>query len=152
MHSEFIGETEPQKEASHLLMRSHESIQRLVEMIASERQAILIAYMQEQVAKALGISASQLDVQQPLNYMGIDSLIAVKLRNRLRTDLEVDVPAVKFMEDFSVTSLATQVRQLLTGAQSSSMTSVCQSHIPSWDEQKAVQMDMSDGDWLEGEI
>ena len=151
MHSKFISETEPQKETAQILGRLYELIQ-TVEMSASERQALLIAYIQEQLAQAIGINASQLDVQQPLNYMGIDSLIAVKLRNRLRTDLEVDIPAVKFMEDSSVTSLATQVSEQLTNAQSSSSASVSQPHIPSLDEQKAAQTQMSDGDWLEGEL
>lgn len=128
------------------------NINRLVQATASERQAFLITYIQEQVAKAIGISASELDIQQPLNYMGIDSLIAVKLRNRLRIDLEVDVSAVKFMEDSSVASVALLVSAYLTDAQFSSTASVCQSHIPSLDEQKAAQTDTSDDDWLEGEI
>lgn len=128
------------------------NINRLVQATASERQAFLITYIQEQVAKAIGISASELDIQQPLNYMGIDSLIAVKLRNRLRTDLEVDVSAVKFMEDSSVASVALLVSDYLTDAQFSSTALVCKSHIPSLDEQKTAQTDMSDDDWLEGEI
>ena len=135
MHSEFIDETELQKEAQ-MLVQGHKLLQKLIEATASERQVILIAYIQEQIAKAVGISASQLDVQQPLNYMGIDSLIAVKLRNRVRTDLEVDVPAVKFMEDTSVVNLATQLSQQILPKEREHLS------------QKAI----SDNDWLEGEI
>ena len=135
MHSEFIDETELQKEAEQVSVQGHELLQRLIEATASERQTILTAYIQEQIAKAIGISASELDVQQPLNYMGIDSLIAVKLRNRLRTDLEVDLSAVKFMEDSSVVSLAMQLNQLLVE-----------------DREHLKQNVMSDDDWLEGEI
>lgn len=130
MHSEFVDETELQKAAGQVSVQEHTILQQLAEATANERQAILTAYIQEQIAQAIGISASELDVQQPFNFMGIDSLIAVKLRNRLRTDLEVDLSAVKFMEDSNVASLATQLNeQLLT-------------------KDKAV----SDDDWLEGEI
>lgn len=136
MHSEFVGETELQKEAAQVSVQEHDFLQQLTEATASERQAMLIAYIQEQIAKAVGISASELDVQQPLNYMGIDSLIAVKLRNRLRTDLEVDVSAVKFMEDSSVASLATQLNE----------------HLFAEDRERFKGKGMSDEDWLEGEI
>lgn len=129
MHSEFVDETELQKAAGQVSVQEHTILQQLAEATANERQAILIAYIQEQIAQAIGISASELDVQQPFNFMGIDSLIAVKLRNRLRTDLEVDLSAVKFMEDSNVASLATQLNEQLLA------------------KDKAVS-----DDWLEGEI
>ncbi|MBP5971287.1 acyl carrier protein [Brasilonema sp. CT11] len=135
MHSEFVDETEQQKEAEQVLVQGHELLQRLIEATASKRQAMLTAYIQEQIAKAIGISVSELDVQQPLNYMGIDSLIAVKLRNKLRTDLKVDLSAVKFMEDSSVASLAMQLNQLLVE-----------------DREHLRQNAVGDDDWLEGEI
>ncbi|NJM69719.1 MAG: acyl carrier protein [Scytonema sp. RU_4_4] len=135
MHSKLVGDTEPKKEVEQSIVQPHELLLKWAEITASERQALLRAYIQEQIAKAVGISACDLDVQQPLQYLGIDSLIAVKLRNRLRTDLEVDVSAVKFMEDFSVTSLATQLSE----------------QILSEDKEHLRQNAMSD-DWLEGEI
>jgi aryl carrier-like protein len=132
-----MGETE----ADQTLTQQDDLLQRLTQGTAIESQALLTTYIQEQIAQAIGISASQLDIQQPLNYMGIDSLIAVKLRNRLRTDLKVDVSAIKFMENSSVVSLAIEVS-----------ASVGQSHIPSWDEQEATLIDANDDDWLKGEI
>ncbi len=137
MHSNIMGETE----ADQTLTQQDDLLQRLTQGTAIESQALLTTYIQEQIAQAIGISASQLDIQQPLNYMGIDSLIAVKLRNRLRTDLKVDVSAIKFMENSSVVSLAIEVS-----------ASVGQSHIPSWDEQEATLIDANDDDWLKGEI
>ena len=77
------------------------------------RRKILVAYLQEQIAKLVGIEPSDVEEQQPLQYLGIDSLIAVKLRNRLRTDLSVDVSAVEFMADASLADLVTVVSQLL---------------------------------------
>ena len=79
----------------------------------SDRRKILVAYLQEQIAKLLGIKPSEVEEQQPLRYLGIDSLIAIKLRNRLRTDLSVDISAVKFMADASLTDLVVVVSQLL---------------------------------------
>ncbi|MDJ0635031.1 MAG: amino acid adenylation domain-containing protein [Xenococcaceae cyanobacterium MO_188.B29] len=79
----------------------------------SELRKVLVAYLQEQIAKLVGIEPSDVEEQQPLQYLGIDSLIAVKLRNRLRTDLSVDISAVKFMADANLTDLVVVVSQLL---------------------------------------
>jgi aryl carrier-like protein len=136
MHSEFIHETELKKVAGQVSVQGHKILQQLAKVTANERQALLITYIQEQIAQAVGINASELDVQQPFNFMGIDSLLAVKLRNRLRTDLEVDLSTVKFMEDSNVASLATQLNEQLFAK----------------DKEHFGQKAMSDGDWLEGEI
>ena len=45
----------------------------------------------------------------PLSRIGLDSLMAVELRNRVRSQLELDVPLVTFMDDASITRLATEL-------------------------------------------
>jgi NAD(P)-dependent dehydrogenase (short-subunit alcohol dehydrogenase family)/acyl carrier protein len=90
---------------------------------ANQRQKLLITYMQNQVAGALGLSAVQLDIRQPLNTIGLDSLMAVELRNRIKTDLEVEVPMVRFMEDASVEDLATLALDSLDAAQPTQLAS-----------------------------
>ncbi len=116
--SELVGKAELQKKTEEeRTAQRHELLQKLEEASASERQSLLVTYLQEQVAKALGLlRASQLDVQQPLNNMGLDSLMAVELRNRINKDLKLDIPIVKFMEDISVVSLATYFSERMTEA------------------------------------
>jgi acyl carrier protein len=62
----------------------------------------------------LGLSPSQLDIQQPLTNLGLDSLMAVELKNRISADLGVNVPMVKFLQGFSVAQAATQLLEQLT--------------------------------------
>jgi acyl carrier protein len=66
------------------------------------------------VARVLGLSASKLDLQQPLSNLGLDSLMAVELKNRIAVDLKVKVPVVKFLQGFSVDEAVTQVLDQLT--------------------------------------
>jgi myxalamid-type polyketide synthase MxaE and MxaD len=75
----------------------------------AERRQLLQSYLSEQVARVLGLSPSKLDVQQPLSNLGLDSLMAVELKNRIAVDLKVNVPVVKFLQGFSVDQAVTQV-------------------------------------------
>jgi NAD(P)-dependent dehydrogenase (short-subunit alcohol dehydrogenase family)/acyl carrier protein len=80
---------------------------------AEERRRLLQSYLAEQVARVLGLSPSQLDLQQPLNYLGLDSLMAVELKNRIALDLKVNVPVAKFLQGLSVDQAVTQVLEQL---------------------------------------
>ncbi|MBW4432741.1 MAG: acyl carrier protein [Pelatocladus maniniholoensis HA4357-MV3] len=95
--------------------------------------AFFTTYIQEEIAKVIGIDTSELDVRMSLNYLGLDSLIAVKLRNKFRKDLEVDIPAVKFLDDTNVASLAILVNELSENADSK------------------IENE-NDDEWLEGEL
>jgi acyl transferase domain-containing protein/acyl-CoA synthetase (AMP-forming)/AMP-acid ligase II/acyl carrier protein len=69
-------------------------------------QPILEGQLREQAARVLRLSPAALDVEQPLNNLGIDSLMAIELKNRIEADLGVTVPMVKFLEGPSVRDLA----------------------------------------------
>jgi NADPH:quinone reductase-like Zn-dependent oxidoreductase/acyl carrier protein len=52
------------------------------------RQELLLAFVADHVARVIGAqSAQSIDPRQPLNELGLDSLMAVELRNRLGTGL-----------------------------------------------------------------
>nr|UYH37510.1 polyketide synthase dehydratase domain-containing protein [Myxococcaceae bacterium MCy9487] len=87
--------------------------QQLAETPQGERAGKLSTYVQEHVARVLGLGVQQLDVRQSLHVLGLDSLMAIQLRTRLRNDLKADVPVVKFMEGFSVVSLVDLLGQHL---------------------------------------
>ena len=79
-----------------------------------ERHRLLQSYLSEQVARVLGLSASRLDVHQPLSNLGLDSLMAVELKNRIALDLGVNVPMVKFLQGPSVEEAAAYLFEQLT--------------------------------------
>jgi myxalamid-type polyketide synthase MxaE and MxaD len=90
----------------------------------AERRQLLRSYLTELVARVLGLSASKLDIQQPLSNLGLDSLMAVELKNRIAVDLGVNVPMVKFLSGPSVEQAAAQLLDLLTSETSTSSVSL----------------------------
>lgn len=102
----------------------------------AERHQLLQSYLSEQVARVLGLSASKLDVQQPLSNLGLDSLMAVELKNRIAVDLGVNIPMVKFLEGPSVSQAATQVLDQLTAEASTPSVPLALAVTPRQGEQK----------------
>jgi len=80
----------------------------------AQRRQLLQSYLSELVAGVLGLSASRLDVQQPLSNLGLDSLMAIELKNRIGADLGVNVPMVTLLSGPSVVQAAAQLLHLLT--------------------------------------
>jgi acyl transferase domain-containing protein/acyl carrier protein len=85
----------------------------------AERQRLLELHLLAQVVNALGISASGLDVHQPLDALGIDSLMAVELKNQIEVDLGVVVPLRELLEGPTVAHFATLLLDQLAGSQTS---------------------------------
>ncbi|MGO9606246.1 MAG: beta-ketoacyl synthase N-terminal-like domain-containing protein [Candidatus Binataceae bacterium] len=90
----------------------------------AERLQLLQSYLTELVARALGLSASKLDAQQPLSNLGLDSLMAVEVKNRIAVDLGMNVPMVTFLSGPSVEQAAAQLLHLLTSETSTSSASL----------------------------
>ena len=63
-------------------------------------------YLREQVAHVLRIAPEKLDPERRLHSFGIDSLMAIEVKNRTERDLGSGVPVVRFLEGPSVRELA----------------------------------------------
>jgi acyl carrier protein len=81
-----------------------------------ERQRLLQSYLRDQAAGKLGMAPSRLDIQLPLNQLGVDSLIAVELRAQIERDLGIVVPVVQLLDGPSVSGLADWLGDRLSSA------------------------------------
>ncbi|MGQ4807006.1 hypothetical protein NKDENANG_00344 [Candidatus Entotheonellaceae bacterium PAL068K] len=109
------------------------------------RQEMIVAYIREQVGHSLALPADQLDPQQPLNRMGFDSLMAIALRNRMKADLDLDVPIATFIADGSLITLAHHMREQLSQTNRHWQDSEKQ-------EQQIIAKPIAAEDWVEGEL
>jgi acyl transferase domain-containing protein/acyl-CoA synthetase (AMP-forming)/AMP-acid ligase II len=83
---------------------------------AENRHLTLVSYLKQQIGEVLGLSVSRIDVHQPLSHMGLDSMMAIELKSRIKTEMEVDLSMVSFMESADISDLAAVLDEQLSAA------------------------------------
>jgi acyl carrier protein len=79
--------------------------QLLLAVSGEKRKELLLSLVKDKVARVLGAASASLDVQKPLTELGLDSLMAVELRNWIEGELRVNLPVVELMKGPSVSRL-----------------------------------------------
>jgi len=70
------------------------------------RRELAERYLRERISRVLRIAPEKLDAQQSLNSLGIDSLMAVELRNHVQAQLGVTIPLARLLQDPTIAQLA----------------------------------------------
>ncbi len=84
-------------------------VDRVMAAPPEERHKVLQNCVREELAKVLGASPAKLDFDAPMISLGMDSLMAVALVNRIRSEVGVEVSPTKFMEGISISGMAAHV-------------------------------------------
>ncbi len=91
----------------------HAFRQKLFAADFDERKGLLRGYFVDELARIMSMESSTLDVNEPLNMLGLDSLMALELKNSLEARLVFDLPMSRFLEGPSIASLAEYVAETL---------------------------------------
>jgi thioesterase domain-containing protein/acyl carrier protein len=92
----------------------------LLSASTEERQALVLNMVRECVAKVLRTAPARLDTGRPLREIGLDSLMAFELLNRLQAKIGASVPNSKMSANSSIESLAVVVLDTFKAASSGS--------------------------------
>jgi acyl transferase domain-containing protein/acyl carrier protein len=101
---------------------SSELLQKLKTTPPEERSAVLLNYIRAQLARVLGLSSPELiEPGQPFFELGLDSLIAIELRNRFEISFGRSLPATLLFDYPTVEALADYLAQEIVSANDSTL-------------------------------
>ena len=96
-------------------------LQRILAAEPEARAQLIESYLLEQMTRILKLGSNKaLDPQLPLTKVGLDSLMALELKNRVEADLQVVVPVSKILLGPSTHKLARDVLEKLPEAEPTS--------------------------------
>ncbi|MHC5857699.1 amino acid adenylation domain-containing protein [Nostoc sp.] len=98
------------------IARKETQLQRSELLVLSPRecQLVLESYLIELLAGVLSIATDDINPQEPLSTLGLDSLKVFELKNRIEVDLEIEVSVADFFEGMSGRSLVTKILAQIT--------------------------------------
>jgi acyl transferase domain-containing protein len=83
-----------------------EPLQDLLDAAADEHPRLVTRRVRKLMANILGIPREQpLAEDVPFHQLGVDSLLALRLRNAVQADYWIDIPVVRFVTELSVAAL-----------------------------------------------
>ncbi|MBY0585867.1 SDR family NAD(P)-dependent oxidoreductase [bacterium] len=108
MFSELAGQASKKAEGDDELR------QRLLDTPHEDRLEMLQSYFVDQIARVMELDAARINPEQPMNTLGLDSLMAIELKNGIESSLGVNIPMAKFLEGPSAHQLSRIVLELMT--------------------------------------
>ena len=82
----------------------------LLAMPVQERVAFLEQHVRHQIGRVMGIAPAKLNLDQPLLSLGLDSLMAVELRNKIELEFGIEISPMHFVRGITTGQLLAMVR------------------------------------------
>jgi acyl carrier protein len=92
--------------------RNEALLQALASAPAGERKGLLLGYFVETLAKVISQDPNRIDTDEPLKSLGLDSLMAIELKNAIEGGLGVTMSLSVLFQDPSLRQLADHVLEL----------------------------------------
>ena len=83
-----------------------ELLQAVREAPAEQKLQRLQDYLRGQIAHTLGTDAARIDPEYPVTQLGIDSLMAIEIKNRVEAELQVELQLVQLLQGRTIAGLA----------------------------------------------
>ncbi len=104
--AELMREANPKKKPEKNKTQTANFLEQLQAAPMSKRWGLLHLFVREQTVKVLGVDSSRsISLQQPLTELGLDSLMAVELRNALGKSIAQTLPATLLFDHPTIEAL-----------------------------------------------
>jgi phthiocerol/phenolphthiocerol synthesis type-I polyketide synthase D len=96
------------------------SMQELLAAAPARRHSLLLAYVQKNLAQVMALDAPELDPEESLSNLGLDSLMALELQHSLEESFGMKLPIDLLMGVASLNEFVTRLLDILARAEVSS--------------------------------
>jgi phthiocerol/phenolphthiocerol synthesis type-I polyketide synthase C len=103
------GRTESPANQSSERKQDDLTLEALLAIEPKQRQPRLITHLQKELAIVLGLETAEIDPQESLNNLGLDSLMVLELRQRLDNGLGVELSMESLMQDPNLIDLSVKL-------------------------------------------
>ena len=90
----------------------------LLQIAPEKQQEFLEDYLAERIGKVLRISGNKLDRDSPVTDHGLDSLMALELKNRVDGDMDTDLSITGLLQGPSIRDMAARLRAQISAGES----------------------------------
>jgi amino acid adenylation domain-containing protein len=90
--------------------------ERIMALPPEDRAAVLQQEMQKELSRVLRLPVQRIDPEQSITNLGLDSIMAIELKNRIEREFEVSIPIAMLIEGPSLRTLAGRVAAQLGDA------------------------------------
>ncbi|BCL78231.1 polyketide synthase [Ktedonobacteria bacterium brp13] len=98
IHNTATEQAQQKMSYAHLLTQS-----------ANTREKLIEDYLKEHTARILRLPVNRLDEHKPIHALGIDSLMAVELKNQIEADIEINIPVVVLLQGITILQLVSYI-------------------------------------------
>jgi acyl transferase domain-containing protein/aryl carrier-like protein len=117
--SELVQEEQPRVKPGGPSVEQSELLQRIKAVSGGERRDLLYAHIKDQITRVLQLDPSQpLEPEQGLFDMGMDSLTAIELKNRMEASLGFGLPSVLTFNYSTIESLVGYLEEKIRAGES----------------------------------
>ena len=89
--------------------------QSLLNLPPAERGKVLQEFLRREFASITGLALADADLDKPLHSFGLDSLMAIQLRNRVEAELKISLSLVDFLKGLSLSQIVANANQEMAG-------------------------------------
>ncbi|HGY55104.1 MAG TPA: SDR family NAD(P)-dependent oxidoreductase, partial [Caldithrix abyssi] len=89
--------------------------EQLAGLNAEERVMLVAEFLQNQIAKVVGTSPAKLELDRPLNTLGLDSLMAIELKNSVEASVDATLPIATLLKGPAIRELAADIVEQMAG-------------------------------------
>ncbi len=100
-------QTEPEIQEVEVSVANEEELLKAIHSPDDEeRKAALLGFLRNTIANVLRLKPESVNVNKPINNLGLDSIVAMELRSKLQNALNLEIPVAKLIEGPTTKQLA----------------------------------------------